>query len=416
MNIELILYKLLYSYNNYILYSKYIDKTFLEANSKELSRLYICLGLFHEKFPNQNVSSTQELEAFYYANYPTTSRRDQEAVSAIFAKIAQAEVSDAVAEDLLQRHSQRAKAHSLALLAIEVADGKQDFSKLVEAGRGLESAESSIETGSEFVTDDLEEIYNGTYSKPGLRWRLSTLNQMLGSLRRGDFGFVFARPETGKTTFLASEITGMLAGEPEGPIVWFNNEQPGEVVKTRIYQAYFGVTTNELFSNRNEYSKRYREEVGQRIRVYDSGSIHRRDMDRICRILCPSLIVIDQIDKIKGFQDDRYDLELKAVYQWSRELSKQYGPVIGVCQAGGSGEGKKWLTMDDVDSSKTAKQGEADWILGIGKTNGEGLEAMRYFHLCKNKLIGDSDSVPELRHGKRDVLIQPDIARYKDLK
>ena len=71
--------------------------------------------------------------------------------------------------------------------------------------------------------------------------------------------------------------------------------------------------------------------------------------------------------------------------------------------------------MNDVNNSKTGKQGEADFILGIGKVPDEGLETYRYFHLSKNKLQGDPDTEPAMRHGKFEVRIQPDIARYYDI-
>jgi len=85
-----------------------------------------------------------------------------------------------------------------------------------------------------------------------------------------------------------------------------------------------------------------------------------------------------------------------------------------VCQASASAEGKKWLNMNDVDSSKTAKQGEADWILGIGKTDNQDAQDVRYLHLCKNKLLGDSDTDPARRHDKWTVRIAPEVARYYD--
>jgi len=80
------------------------------------------------------------------------------------------------------------------------------------------------------------------------------------------------------------------------------------------------------------------------------------------------------------------------------------------------GEGKRWLTMENVANAKTAKQAEADWILGIGKTHDTALEYVRHFHLSKNKLSGDADTEPEMRHGKADVLIKPLIARYEDME
>jgi len=104
-----------------------------------------------------------------------------------------------------------------------------------------------------------------------------------------------------------------------------------------------------------------------------------------------------------------------AIYQWAREISKAYAPTIGVCQAGGTGENKKWLDMGDVANAKTSKQAEADWILGIGKTSEESAEYLRFLTLCKNKLIGDEDSIASLRHGHFEVLLQPEVARYKDL-
>jgi len=71
------------------------------------------------------------------------------------------------------------------------------------------------------ITTDLEELIHATYQDQGVRWRLNCLNKSLGSLRKGDFGFIFARPETGKTTFLASETTSFISS-PDERVVWFN--------------------------------------------------------------------------------------------------------------------------------------------------------------------------------------------------
>jgi hypothetical protein len=138
-------------------------------------------------------------------------------------------------------------------------------------------------------------------------------------------------------------------------------------------------------------------------------------VERICKRYNPSLLLYDQLPKVKGFAADRDDLRLGAIYQWARELSKEYAPSIGVCQAGGTAEGQKWLNMDHVANSSTSVQAEADWILGIGKQHTEGTEFIRYLSICKNKLLGDVDSLEHLRHGRSEVLIEPEIARYKDI-
>lgn len=184
----------------------------------------------------------------------------------------------------------------------------------------------------------------------------------------------------------------------------------------RCVQASLGVNALDLFGNLNGNQTTFNNNGGQCIKIFDSANIHRRQVEQLCKELNPSIVIFDQIDKIKGFADDRDDLRLGAIYIWARELAKTYCPVIGVCQADASGEGKRWLTMENVANAKTAKQAEADWILGIGKTHDSALEYMRHLHLSKNKLSGDSDTDPSLRHGKCDVSIDPQIARYIDVE
>lgn len=222
---------------------------------------------------------------------------------------------------------------------------------------------------------------------------------------------------TGKTTFLASEVTFMCTqlSDEDGPILWLANEEPGVNVKLRVYQAFFGIDLVTLMSDIPKWSAKFVKESKGKIKILDKAIIHKGTVEKLCKKYKPSLLIADQIDKITGFDNDREDLRLGSIYQWFRELAKTYCPVIGICQADGTGEGVKWLTMGHVANAKTAKQAEADWILGIGKQNAEGYDSIRYLHLSKNKLLGDHDTDPNLRHGKQEALIEPQSARYKDI-
>ena len=264
------------------------------------------------------------------------------------------------------------------------------------------------------MSDDLEELLADTIKGKGLQFRLKTLRKMFGSLRKGDFGFLFARPEVGKTTLLASEITFMLA-QSDKDFIWFSNEESGSKIKLRCYQAWFNKTIVEILGNVSYYNTKWKEETKGRLKIYDNGSIHKNTVEKICETLQPGLIIFDSIDKLKGWKDDRDDLVYKEIYQWSREMAKEYCPVIGVCHASAGAEGKKYLEMDDVAYAKTAKQGEADWILGIGATHNQGEEYVRFLHPCKNKLMGCEESIEELRHGKQSVIIKPEHSRFEDL-
>lgn len=310
----------------------------------------------------------------------------------------------------------------IALAAYDAKEGRIDIEKVntLLAKYSLFQDQPEEEQDEDlFVEDDLKGLIEGQLQKPGLRWRLNTLNQMLGSLRRGDFGFVFARPETGKTTFLASEVTFMASQlkEEDGPILWINNEEQSEKVKLRCVQAATGATLPQLYSNIALYDAEFKTLTKGKLKIIkDVAVVHKSVVEKLCKKLAPSLIIFDQIDKIAGFDSDREDLKLGAIYQWAREIAKLYAPVIAICQADGTGEGVKWLTMSNVANAKTSKQAEADWILGIGKIHEPGWEGVRFLHVSKNKLMGDQDSVPSMRHGKKEVLIDPETARYKDIE
>ena len=410
-NVELYLLKLFLFPEYYKKYNAYTRSRFIRDNNRFLGQVFDAVGEFYAKYPEEPLSCS-DLQVWFLSCYPALPKTEKELLQKLINQLEKIEVNVSLAETYLTAHIQQAKATELAMLALDVSQGKGDFLKLATAARELDqNAEEKVE--DEYVTDDLGALLDQTFKTPGLRWRLKTLNQMLGSLRPGDFGFIFKRPETGGTTLLASEVTYM-ATQTDRPILWVNNEEQGSKVKLRCYEAAFGQPLKTLVKDWEFYKKEYSAKWGGRIKLFDKAYIHRKEIDRLCFKENPSLIIFDQIDKIKGFDADRNDLELKATYQWARELAKQYGPVIGVCQAGATAENKQWLSMDDVDSSKTAKQGEADWMLGIGKQHKEGMENVRYFSVVKNKLVGDEDTVEEMRHGKAPVIILPQIARFAD--
>lgn len=408
--IEYILIKILLRFELYIKYGSYLKLDYYKNNNKEIYKIFLSLKKLHAS--SEKDASVDDLAMSFFSEYPHLKPDEVELYHAIFEKIRDAEVNEELCIEYLEQHRKQALAGEAAIFALEVSQGKrswEDFITLV-----TKDEEDVVQEGVEFVTDDLEELYQSTVVSHGLRWRLKTLNAVLGSLRKGDFGFFFARPETGKTTLLASEIT-FMAGQTDAPIIWFNNEEQGSKVTLRCYQAALGCTVDELFADLKTNQEKYYEITKRNIKIYDDAAITKTTVEKICKQLNPAMIIFDQIDKIYGFEAERHDLKLKTIYQWARELSKMYGPVLAVCQAGGTGEGKKWLTMTDVDSSHTAKQGEADFILGVGATGNDGEEYMRYFSVCKNKLVGDEDSVPELRHAKVAVNILPEVARYADI-
>lgn len=404
---ELILLKVLLNKENYLTYRKYIK---IAKQDTELFYLYSILDLHIQ---NYDIITIDDFKLLALVNVDP---RDIQKYSDIIDTLRTVDVSQTIVEDILKLYKEKTLAHEIALKAISVTEGKSNFDSLLNIIEKPDNIE--IENEIEFVSTDLQDLYTNHVQKRGLRWRLNTLNKSVGSIRKGDFAFIFARPETGKTTFLASESTYMAhqLSEEDGPILWFNNEEEGSKVQLRIYQAALDKPLKDLFIDVEKSKTEYYQYTKDKIKQIDRAILTKHEIEGFCKKYKPSLIIIDQIDKIAGFIADREDLRLGSIYVWARQIAKTYCPVIGVTQADGTGEGKKWLTMDNVSNAKTAKQAEADLILGIGAIHQEGLEYMRYINISKNKLFGDEDSDPRLRHGKLEVLIDPEVARYKDFE
>jgi hypothetical protein len=403
--IELQILKSFLTKNTWVEYRKYINKKDL---TKELTTLFDILDSHHANFDNDLTES--EFEVICEMSHKCDKTHKE-----VLTTMTACHVRPELVGDLLTAYKQKNVLSRLALAAYDASEGRKSLDTVNTLINELNDPNAVVKVEeNNFATENLEELYITTYAKPGLRWRLDTLNKSLGSLRMGDFGFIFARPETGKTTFLASELTHM-ATQATRPILWINNEEQSNKVMLRCYQALLGLTDIELFSDIPRAQAEYTKLIQGRLRIFNGVTASASQIEKLCKDINPELIVFDQIDKIGGFNNDREDLRLGAIYQWARELAKLYGPVIGVTQADGSGDNQRWLNMNNIANAKTSKQAEADWILGIGKVHDIGLEYIRFLNLCKNKLQGDPDTNPELRHGRLEVLITPSIARYEDL-
>jgi replicative DNA helicase len=393
-------------------YYKYVNISFIKSNYSNIYKIFNIINLYYNKYNNNNINK-EDLIIYYNSNYLLKDSERKE-LETLLDNIFSEDVSNKeLIIELLEEHRRRSLAGDVAKIALDVEDGRAAVADLLDLFSKFEHQEIEVSKSTP-VQMALKELYDTQVDTPGLRWRLKFLNQSLGSLRKGDFGFLFARPETGKTTFLASEVSHM-ATQTEGDILWFCNEEQGNKVGIRTFQAALGVDTQTLWDDIDRHQALYDTKIGNRIKIfYDDDANRASRIEQIIKEHNPALIIFDQLDKVKGFKAERKDLELAAGYQWAREISKQYAPVIGVSQASGEAEGKLWLSMDMIDGSKTGKAAEADWILGIGKDS-DNTSRSRYFSICKNKLLGDKDTLPDLRHGSGQVLIRPEVARYEDI-
>lgn len=273
---------------------------------------------------------------------------------------------------------------------------------------------SSVEKEDVFVKPSLDYL-SSTVASGGLNWRLKELNVALGPIRRGDFIIIAARPETGKTTFTASEASYMLTQlQPDEHVIWINNEEASNKVMMRVIQSAYQVTSSELLGDPATYESGFRALGGDRFLILDddSGIKSAHKIATLFKEFKPGLIIFDQLDKVHGFKQDREDLRIGQLYEWARDVAKEYCPVIAISQVDGTGEGEKWIQMNQLRGSKTDKIGEADAIITIGKSNEPGMDLQRFIHVPKNKLFGGKETLEAHRHGCFEVDIEPAKARY----
>ncbi|MCA2570668.1 DnaB-like helicase C-terminal domain-containing protein [Microcystis sp. M42BS1] len=162
---------------------------------------------------NQSDLGVEDLSNLFYAKLP----QKPEQYENLFRVLSATPPPESV-KTLLEALKRARICQDMSVLAYEASRGSKTVSDVLELADKLRSGVEVQKV--EFVTDDITELLNQTVKTPGLRWRLDCLNKSLGSLRKGDFGIVFARPETGKTTFIASELT-FMAEQTERPVLWF---------------------------------------------------------------------------------------------------------------------------------------------------------------------------------------------------
>lgn len=262
------------------------------------------------------------------------------------------------------------------------------------------------------VLDPIEDLLKAEENDTGLHWRLPCLNRHIKPLRGGDFIIVAARPDKGKTSFCAAELTYMASqldavypGENRS-ILWFNNEGPGNKIIMRNFQAALGATVEDLVKlsntpaeagheqHRTLVRQKYAQALGGRagaLRVFDIHDMWNHEVEDIMRLYNPAVVLFDMVDNIKfggeaNNNGQRTDQLLEAMYQWARLMGVKHDcGVIATSQLSADADGVSYPTLPQLKDSKTGKQGAADVIITLGALNDPVLEQSRYIGCTKNK-------------------------------
>lgn len=396
---------------NYDRFSRFVKPS---SMAEETWQIFSAMG---EWFKSNKTAEVIDWGAFSaWLSLVRFAKMDKEKLQAIKELVSMAQErqpEESSITTLLEGLAKRDYATQISDIALRIADGayEREFDEIdtliMEYNRSIGKLDFLEESQHHFSLEDLQSV-----TEPGLEWRLKCLRRSCGDIRKSDLIVFGKRPDSGGTTFMASEVTYMAEQLPDDmDVYWFNNEEGGAKVRRRIVQAATASTSEVMDTNIEKARKEYIARMGRmdRIRVIDNGRLHVRDAERILRKGKPGLIVFDQLWKVHGFGPVSVE-SITSLFNWGREISKEYAPVMAVHQAGGNAENVKWIEMSMLYMGQTGPQGEADAIITMGRLTDRG--NARYLYVPKNKLQTPGD--PNARNGKYEIEIQPNIARFKE--
>ena len=377
-------------------------------------------GEYFQKFSGIDSVQFEDFWTWFSKFKHPAMKDDQKNSYAAVIRQACAPPNPAIKDALLSEMHELRLATTVGRIAEDWANGDcQDISSAISLAHTQYKKDMGVQA-TDFIKTDIGDLLKEEEDASGLRWRLDTLNMCMRGLRAGDMGIIAARPDKGKTSFFASELT-YLAKQlpPNKPLIWLNNEGMGKRIIPRLYQAALGVPLSALVDMHKHgklvpaYEEAINGKATEKIKIYDVHGFNVTKIESIIEECRPAVVVADMIDHFKGFQNEaRTDLVLEEMYKWFREMGVKYGSInLASSQISNEGDGLQFPTLGMLKDSKTGKQGACDFLMMIGASNDPALAGSRFIGLPKNKLRREGAAGDP----RAEVFFKPQICRYEDV-
>jgi replicative DNA helicase len=380
----------------------------------ELGTVYEVLCKAHETY-NRSVT-LKEVSALHKVMFPTVTTAARNNILALIELVEEVEdIGPDVAKDVVSSMWQQEIGRQIAQLGLKLSEDK--ISTLQPISDIIERAQDDFVPDDNIVYDpfDMDEMFEELDSIPSWKFNIPSLSARIPGVSPGEFGYVLARTEVGKTAFHVS-----LSCAPDGfcyqgaSVHVICNEERSIRTRRRAFSACTGLTKDQVRSldgeNRINAKSKW-SEICKNYFTFDATDMTIEGVDAYCRKHHPDIVIIDQIDKLRVSGNfAREDQRLGEIYTQARNIAKRHDTfVLGLTQASADAEGKTTVTYAMTAENKTSKAAEADLIIGIGKLNpeegstGED-DPTRFLYLSKNKITG--------WHGKIAVVLNNQISRF----
>ena len=214
--------------------------------------------------------------------------------------------------------------------------------------------------------DALLEAEQGKY-----RWKfnLTSLARRIPGVNAGQLVEVGARPNTGKTSFHASILSGKNGFIEQGAscVVLLNEEK-----YDRVILRYLNAATNEssetIIKNKEKYYDYWKTKRRPHLKVADGSDRQMSWVESVCKYYNPDILVLDMGDKFAETNSSmRGDELLKRNVVYARQIAKKYECCI--------------FYMSQLSA-------DAEGRVKLDQSMMEDQDPFRYVNVVKNKLNG----------------------------
>ena len=362
-----------------------IDRTMFD---NELKDIFDTIVYSHTKY-NRSLS-VSELSTIFNDRNPAMPDSARKRVQEMVEQLVAPKESDELHTDIVNNLWLRDKARQIGEKALDIFTGDSDeFGELKKLIESVDDGRIGDKTTYTVVDKDLNELLTEVAGDNDFPFTFNLINENIKGLDRGNLGILFARPEVGKTTFCCFLASSYIR---QGfHVVYWANEEPAARIKLRIIQSYFELTKEDMVAQRFELLEVYKREIEPYLTIMDSVGTSIEEVDEYAKLNKPDIMFCDQLDKfrIKG-EYNRGDERLKETYVSAREIAKRNTCLVwAVSQASYDAHDRQFIDYAMLDNSKTGKAGEADIIIGIGKTGSSEVDnVVRHICISKNKING----------------------------
>ncbi|MHC4640088.1 MAG: AAA family ATPase [Planctomycetota bacterium] len=397
--------KAMLNYGTFLKYGTILRK--IPNLEKEMKSIIAAITKFYEKYGEDRIS-IDSLQTFY--NYLNPQQQNPDMLELTFSSMRNLDVSDALLGDLLNQIVERHIVTEIVTTGTDLINATiptciDDLRAKIDEYDQITGLVDDVD--ADICDLDIDELFTEE-NLDGLPFRMRWMKDTFGPLKSGTLGHIFARPDAGKTSmalFLLTLFAKYLSEERPG--LYLNNEEGIDRIKQRAMCSLIDRPEAWIYDNRQEAKKLWH--VGM---CYDNlkfigscSDIYR--VEKHIKKFNPRVVIIDQGPKVNTPGKEEGVARLQKLYNLYRTMATDHDcSIITLGQADTNASNRKFLTLNNLDSSKVAIPGELDWAIGIGRVEESGYENVRYLNVCKNKLSG--------RYGSTEVSFNSDNCTFKE--